>query len=249
MKKTQTFIFVHDERIIIDFIKKNKFWDLSDLTYVFLGSNPTDNIKDLDNVIIAKNYDNNIENYPKLTSFTGWYILWKNNLIKSEYINLFEYDINCVFGFGEHNKELISKKYDFIGYFPMSIQDIVYTKMKEFTKELFDSYLVKNEVDLYEYVDNLSVKKPNLMWSSSSNSTWKTSEWVKYMEWFDLYLNDVKNSWYSGHIFERSISIFYFLNNLNVHLTNGLMEHLQLNTHGTSPLDKNRFDLMYKNLI
>jgi hypothetical protein len=52
------------------------------------------NIYNKTNSIICRNLKHNIEDYPNLTSFTGWYAIWKNNLISSNYINLFEYDVN-----------------------------------------------------------------------------------------------------------------------------------------------------------
>jgi len=71
----ETFIFVHDENIILDYINAKKFSNIKNLKYVFVGNNDVDKIKNLNNVIICKNLPHNLENYPKLTSFTGWYAL------------------------------------------------------------------------------------------------------------------------------------------------------------------------------
>jgi hypothetical protein len=92
--ESQTFIFVHEQNIILDFKNHNKFSNLNNVKYVFLGKNDTDKIESLNDVIICRNLPNNIEDYPNLTSFSCWYALWKNNMYNSNYINLFEYDVN-----------------------------------------------------------------------------------------------------------------------------------------------------------
>ena len=52
---------------------------LKNYTYVFLGSRDTSKLKDVKNLLVAKNFKKNLEDYPLFTDFTGWYMLWKNN--------------------------------------------------------------------------------------------------------------------------------------------------------------------------
>jgi hypothetical protein len=249
LKKIDTFIFVHDQEIILDFISKNRFSEFEDFKYVFLGNKPIDKIEKMDNVIVSRNLEINIEEYPKFTSFTGWYSLIKNNLINSEYVNFFEYDVNYIKDFNEINKEIIKKNYDFIGYFPMSIQDPVYIIQDQYTKELIKSIFLKTGNDIISIIQKLYKKNPHSVWSSSSNSTWKVSELKNYVNWFEQFVDDIKNSLYCGHMHERSLSFFYFTYNLNVFNTQKLMTHYQLNTHGTSPLPPERFNNLYNKLI
>jgi hypothetical protein len=91
-----TFIFVHDQQIVLDYIAAGKFSDLPDVKYCFLGMRPTDRIEHLPNVIIARNLPDNIEHYPNLVAWTGWYALVRNDLIMTDIVNLLEYDVNVV---------------------------------------------------------------------------------------------------------------------------------------------------------
>lgn len=93
---TSTFIFVHDQQIVLDYIAAKKFSDLPDVKYCFLGQRPTDRIEHLSNVIIARDLPDNIEHFPNLVAWTGWYALVRNDLIKTDLVNLFEYDVNVV---------------------------------------------------------------------------------------------------------------------------------------------------------
>jgi hypothetical protein len=248
MKKLETFVFVHDQQIILDFIKLNKFSEFEGFKYVFLGNRPCDLISGLDNLIITRELKDNIENIPKLTSFTGWYALYKNNLINSEYVNFFEYDVNYVEEFSEINNDLVESNFDFIGYFPMSLTDPVYLQHVQYSDSLVNSIKKNTGEDIINLVQNKINEKPNSIWSSSSNSTWKTNELVKYIEWFVPFINDIKDSQFCGHMHERSISFFYYIFGLKTLVTQGLMTHFQLNSHGTSPLPIERSEELYKML-
>jgi hypothetical protein len=252
MIKTDTYIFAHDQNIILDYLNKGKFKDFNNLKYVFVGNRPTDKINNLDNVIIANKLPINIEHIPKLTSFTGWYALCENNLITSDYVNLFEYDINYSDKFISKNKSLINSNPDAIGYFnlpakhPLFIQDNMYSGV------LVDDIKVKTGVDMFELVNSYLKKNPNLLWQNTSNSTWEVSKLKDYVLWAKQFIDVLSKFEYAGHAIERSISFFYYINKLNVSLTNGLLDHLQLNSHKTDPfLPKNddRFNQGYKKLI
>ena len=248
MKKLDTFIFVHDQNIILDFNKINKFSELEGFKYVFLGNKPCDLIQDLDNVIIARNLEHNIEQYPKFTSLTGWYALCKNNLINSEYVNFFEYDINYVEKFADINKNFVNSDVDFIGYFPMLLTDPVYLIHSQYTDQLVKAIKLKTGVDINNLVNKIILKDNSATWSSSSNSTWRVSALKDYIDWFEMFIDDVKDSNYCGHMHERSLSFYYFIMGLNVKITQGLMSHFQLNSHGTSPLPPERGEQLYKML-
>jgi hypothetical protein len=97
--KAQTFIFVHDQRIVLDYLAAGKFNELPDVRYVFLGYRDVDQIAhlvDMGKLIVARWLPDNIEHLPNLVAWTGWYAIAKNNLITGDYVNLFEYDVNVV---------------------------------------------------------------------------------------------------------------------------------------------------------
>lgn len=242
----QTFIFVHDQDIILDFIEKKRFSEFENFKWVFLGDKEINKVKHLDNFICCRKLSDNIEKYKNLTSFTGWYSLYKNNLIDCEYVNLFEYDINYVRGFVDINKEMIKKHFDFIGYVPIPMSDPNYLKFTKFSDKLIDSILNRTNVNVYDLVNSLN---PNSVWSSSSNSTWKSSVLFDYMEWFIQFLDDINESEFAGHMHERSISFYYLIKNIYVFLEKNLIEHFQLNSHDTSGFLQDRHKLLYDKLV
>jgi len=249
MKTISTFIFVHDQNIILDFNNKKRFYEFENFKYVFLGDKSVDKIKNLENIIIARNFDDNLEKYPKLTSYSGWYILWKYDLVKTDYVNLFEYDLNYVKNINTIIKSIIQDDKDFIGYFPMSVDDPAYIKMDKYSKDIINAVLEKENINIIDVINSYKLKNNNLQWSSSSNSTWKKEKFYDFTEHLSQYVEDIIKSDYCGHMHERFISFYYFIKNLKVLNTNNLMTHFQLNTHGTSGYPENRFNDLYDYLI
>ena len=240
MNKLATYIFVHDQNISLYFINKNKVNNFDPLFYVFVGNNPTDKISSIDNVIIANKLPINIEHIPKLVSFTGWYALCENNLINTEYVNLFEYDINYKNDFVLKNESLIENTPDAIGYFNLPAKHPLFIEVPTYSDVLVKSIKQETGIDLFELVNKYLSKNPNLLWQTTSNSTWKVSILKEYVEWVKPFIETLSKFEFAGHAIERSISFFYYIRKLNVSLTNGLLDHLQLNSHKTDPfLPKN----------
>ena len=244
---TETFIFVHDQNIVLDFKTHNKFLKIKNLKYVFLGNKPFNLIKDFDDVIICSELPNNIENYPKLTSFTGWYAIWKNNLYNSDYINLFEYDINLMDSFYEKYNDLTLNGSNVIGYIPFSPHEYNFIGHSIWSKELLFSINKNYNINVKEYIKNLPT---NYICSMTSNHTMNKKTFENYMEWIEPMIDDIKTSVYSGHQMERSISLFYILNNIgNISVVPNILYHFQFDSHETQGIDKTKFIDNYKKLL
>lgn len=245
-QKIQTFIFIHDQDILLDFFKVEKFNNLGEVTYIFLGEKDTSKISGLTNVIISRDLPINIEEYPKLTSFTGWYSIWKNKLYDSDYINLFEYDINIVDNFNEIIKNTISDDIDVIGYIPLNVHHYNFIKHKPWCIDLLNSInrIYKTNVDLF--VDFLPVDK---VCSVTSNHTFSVDSFESYMKWIEPMIDDIKNSKLSGHQVERSISLFYLTNNKKYEILGDVLKHFQFDSHKTQDINENKMFMFYNQLL
>lgn len=244
LNEIETFIFIHDQNLLLDIIISNKFSKFKNLTWVFLGDKDTEKIRHLNNLIIVKELGINIEQYPKFTSFTGWYALCNNNLIKTDTVNLFEYDV--IVNRESYIKDFNFSETEFVGYFPMSIHDPVFINMEKYSLPLINSIKDKTNIDIKNLIHSLP---KNYSWSSSSNSTWNVDILKNYVTWFEKFIDNIKDDKYCGHMFERSISLYHFIHQVKTHLTVGFMEHLQINSHGTSPLSNLRSQQMLKKLL
>jgi hypothetical protein len=225
---TQTFLFVHDQDIILDYVECGKLNDINNLTYIFLGKNPIDKLKDIDNVIVARDLQHNIEDYPKLTSYTGWYAIWKNKLFNSKYINLFEYDVKFLGSFYDFNNQ--EDKPKITGYVKLPVSHSAIFKTPKYSDVLINSINKHYKTNIVEFVDSLP---PSLNCSVTSNHTFDLEVFDKYMKWVDPIINDIKHSPMSGHQVERSIIAFYLLNKIPYEIKDNMIHHLQLDSHKT----------------
>jgi hypothetical protein len=57
--QSETFVFIHDQSLVLDFETKSKFSNLYKFTYVFLGNRPVDKISHIPNLFIARDYEDN----------------------------------------------------------------------------------------------------------------------------------------------------------------------------------------------
>lgn len=231
--KIETFIFVHDQNIIIEFENHKKFSNIENYKYVFLGKGNIDKIGEMDNVIIARNYDDNIEQYPLFTSYTGWYLLWKNNLITTDYVNLFEYDVILNENFTNETSKFINGNTEMIGYVPFLVNNFQFIDNPEWNEFLLPAVNEIYETDLKMFYRGILKLNPNAIWTTTSNTTFRVDTFNEFNEWFLPISEKIKDTKTCGHAYERAISHFAYLNNKKLLITNGLLKHLQLNSHST----------------
>jgi hypothetical protein len=231
--QSETFIFIHDQDLILDFESKKKFSNLYKYTYVFLGQRPTDKLSDIPNILIAKNYEDNMESYPLFTSYTGWYFLWKNNFIKTNYINLLEYDVILDKNFDQIHTKFYNERVEMIGYVPFPINHFQFVMNPEWNEHILPIIQNKNKVDLKKYFTKISENNPNAVWSSTSNTTFRSDIFDQYMKWFEPIGNQIKETKTCGHAHERSITFFTHLMSKKMLITNNVLKHLQLDSHKT----------------
>jgi hypothetical protein len=240
-----TFVFVHDQKIILDYEKTNKFNSLPNLIYVFLGDKETDLIESFNNVFICRNSSHNIEDYPLLTSFTGWYAIWKNKLYeKYDFIHLFEYDINLSKDFNDVVGKNLNN--NIVAYIPINVHDINFLKTNKWSEDLIGCLNKKYDKDILNIFNSLS---KDLSCGITSNHSFNTNIFDKYMNWMEPMIETLKTSNLSGHQVERSIPCFYILEGVQYKIVNNILTHLQLDSHGTQYSTNEKYNNEYHNLI
>jgi hypothetical protein len=230
---SETFIFIHDQDLILSFEESKKFHNLYSYKYVFLGKRPVDKIIGMENLIVARDYEDNLEEYPLFTSYTGWYVLWKHNLIKTKYVNLFEYDIVLDNNFSIHQSRILSEGLQMIGYVPFPMSHFHFVQNPEWNEHILPVINRIYKFDVAQYVQRVVSQNPNALWSSTSNTTFRKDIFDEYMKWFRPIGNQIKETKTCGHAHERSITYFTFVKNKKMVLINHLLKHIQMDSHKT----------------
>jgi len=224
----QTFIFVHDQNIILSYEEEKIFKNI-EYTYVFLGTCKTDMLFNTKNIIYAKDLPYNLEDYPKMCSYSGWYVLFKNNLITAKYVNLFEYDIILSDDFMDKLMLNIDNKTDYYGYAYIGLNNcFLYNEIQFGEISKYYSNLQTNIID--------KSKEKNIdVWCITSNVTMKNDFFYKYMSDTEDFFYWVKAAPRAGHELERCLSTYHILNNdiLNVKYLDkeNILKHCYKNSH------------------
>jgi hypothetical protein len=222
---------LHNEDLIDLCEKKNK--ELKHYKYLFLGNQQVLKYLNNEKVLVARNFKKNIENLKYFTAFTGWYCIWKNRMIRSKYLTLLEYDVTLSDDFEKKIESKLNLDLKAIAFLPLSTRDLNFVENELWVKDIFIAIKQVYEIDIKSYIHTLSRNNENLVWSSTSNTCFRHDIFIDYMLWFEPLIPFLKDSKYSGHAFERSISFYFFIHKIDVHFIPDILLHHNLDSHET----------------
>ena len=231
-----TFMFCHDQNIIKKYIETKKFDEIKNLTYIYVGNGEVNLLKEYDDVIIARDFEDNLEQYPNFTAFTGWYLLWKNDLIKTDYVNLVEYDIEVVDEYNVYLENIVTKDPKIISYIPTSMLNYHFINNPDWVTTIFKGINEKYKVNINKKINDIINNTPNknqLIWGSTSNMIFHKEIFNHYMKWFDPLIEYMKDDKNAGHGFERSVTFFSLMKNVPVSYLPKVLNHIQMDSHKT----------------
>jgi hypothetical protein len=186
---------------------------------IFVGNSKI-NIDD-PNVIIARNLMHNIEDQPKLLTFTAWYLIIKNDLfLEYEYICLLEYDVYFKETF-EDNLNKICKigRADVVSF---KILNDGTDFLTDINPNVLNKYLISKKI-------NYNAKN---QWFPTTNACIKRSILADFVDWYypsclEIKKDDYKKlSWYHERLFNVYIQHKKYLIRLLPEVS-----HIQLNSH------------------
>jgi hypothetical protein len=213
------FIVCHDQDIIIDYLQKNKFSALPNYKFMFVGNKSTNLIEDIENVIICNRLEHNIENYPKLCSFTAWYAVSKNGLSKKKYCCLLEYDVELSQDFHEKNLRAISNA-DVCSYFIELVDDPMFSKSTHWLSIFFKKYNI-NTSKIYE----------EKFWYCTTNFVIRNDILEKFNNWFYEISSMFKDCDLGAYMHERMINVYCILNEIKIEYIKNKLKHFQMCSH------------------
>ena len=122
---------------------------------------------------------------------------------------------------------------EMIGYVPFPVSHYQFIQNPEWNHAIIPSIKKHYKQDIVNHYLTVLKQNPNALWSSTSNTTFRTDVFNEYMKWFQPIVEDIKETKTCGHAHERSISFFSSLKNKKMLLTNNILKHLQLDSHKT----------------
>lgn len=213
------FIVCHDQNIILDSLEKRKFSVLPNYKFMFVGNKPTNLIDDVENVIVCSRLKHNIENYPKLCSFTAWYAVSNNGLSKEKHCCLLEYDVELFQDFHEKNLNSILNA-DICAYFREPINDPMFSKSTPWLDIFFRTHNI-NTSEIYK----------EKFWYCTTNFTLSNDLLKDFNSWFYEIASMFKECDLGSYMHERMINVYSILNKIKIEYIEDKLKHFQMCSH------------------
>lgn len=205
----KSFIFAHDRQLIID--DNGKLDILPNARYVLLGDADTGGLEDL---IVARDLEYNIEQHKNACAYSGWVALVKNGFIDNEdWVYLFEYDTIV-------SPSILQVKDEIVGYFALPSTAHMFLEWEPKLSEVLNKVI--------PIVDYFHIGYAPM----TSNMAMK-GKWLKILAMeLEEAINKLKDCPFLGHVLERLVVFTIWKYNIPYRLYLGAVEHQMACSHG-----------------
>jgi len=249
------FIICHDQEIILNIERENRFSSLPSYTYLFVGDRPTEKVEHLKNLIVCRNLKYNIEQHKNLVSFTAWYAVSKNRLAKNKHVALLEYDSILSDNFYSATKNVLTNS-SFTGFTIAALFSKDFLELASSGEHILKNTLCDNPdypvfniyyLDAVPLVESLlmSVYGINLKdtlvnyfllskdpyWCPVSNAALPAKILDEFVEWYSTIALECPEEPLIAHVHERCLKVFSVLNNISQIYVPNVLTHQQLKSH------------------
>ena len=222
------FIVCHDQNIILKQISDGTFNSLCNYRFLFVGNEPVDRLDQYDSqIIVCRNLDYNIEEYPCLCSFTAWYAVVKNQICKTDHMVLLEYDTLIKSNLHTNNIQ----NNEVITYSRTLLNHYVFYKSTPWLeislKEVYNIDLatfIQTHKNLYKY------------WPTTTNVGLSRNILDSFVDWFLPMADIFKDYPLGSYVHERAFFVFCVLNNIKITFQDSVLSHNQLRSHKSNDI-------------
>lgn len=188
---------------------------------------------DMSKAIVCRLLPDNIEQYPNLCSFTGWYAIAKNNLCNKDIVCILEYDTIAHPNMHDNNIKLLTenKSNTIIAYSHTLTNHYVFTKS---TPWLELSLKKIHNINLTHFVHEYGSKFP--LWPTTTNMTLSMDILRQFINWFKPMADLFKHDPLGAYVHERAFFVFCVLHNINIIFSLNMIQHQQKQSHGINDI-------------
>lgn len=235
----QIVVTIHDQELLLQYEAAAKFAGQSPVTYVFVGSGAVDELGCLGNVIVARDLADNIESMNYFVDFTSWYACARNRLTPNGLLSLIQYDVSITHDFSERTVQVMKDlPGGILGYCPVEMKNRNFIRDNVGYEPLRDACRNVYGLNIKSIFTTFQRSGIDRLWPATNNVCMHTDTLNDFVRWFTPIANAMGNQKSSGHAFERAIKLFAILSGRNTGYTNEVLDHFQLDSHGTQGLAK-----------
>lgn len=224
----EAFVVVHDQDLLLECEQDGRFSSVPRLRYLFVGPRPNDKLTGRDDVVIARHLGDNIEEYPQLLSFTGWYAVARNDLASARYVSLLEYDVTLAAGFVSKTLAALREGRGIVGYVPFRLSHPMYLHATPWLiRALGEVY----DIDVVRLISNHLAAGGADQWTATSNTSLAAADLRALVDWLLPLTRVYRHDPIGAHVHERALKVFCLLQQKENRYLPDLLTHAQKRSH------------------
>lgn len=228
-----TFVVIHSQEVLLDCEREGRFAHLPSYEYLFVGSGDVSQVTGFDNVVVARELPDNIEDYQNLLSFTGWYAVAKNNLTRARWVTLLEYDVRLNSDFSSKTLSLLRSGTRLVGYVPFPLSHPMYLHATPWLiHALRETYGIELAQLIGRHLDSGGLDQ----WNATTNASLSMTELKAFVDWFLPMTRLFRDDPMGAFVQERVLPVFCMLGGLENRLLPDVLNHRQVRSHGLRAL-------------
>jgi hypothetical protein len=218
------FIICHNKSLIPDTVH-----NLPNYKILLVGNQ--NNNTEYQNLIQCSQLEYNIENYPLLCSFTGWYAVAKNFADSYKKVCLLEYDVQITDQFDKINQRYNNMNNSIVSYDKTLLHHYVFYKSTPWLE------IALKKVYNIQLIELLNSKMKNIVyWPVSTNHMLDMSTLISFIDWFMPMAELFKNDKLGSYVHERAFFIYCVLNDIRIEFSLNNLKHYQLCSHNNDDI-------------
>jgi hypothetical protein len=224
---TEAYITIHDQDLILACEESGQF-DLLSHTYMFVGHRPVDRLPEDLKVIVCRDYQPNVEQWPQFYDFTGWWTLTRHRLIEADHTIMLQYDMTIIDpGIEAKVDALLSAAPGMVAFNAGYWGPNWMLHLPEFESTYRAGLLVHNI-----HPEHFP---PFNEWPCTQGTAWRRETLTSFMRWFEPMFGIFKDHIFAGHLAERTVKAYHVVNFPEQYLL-GMIAHTAADMHGTGAL-------------
>ena len=224
----EVFVVIHDQGRLLQCEQDERFFGIPRRRYVFVGPRPIDKLAGREDVVIARDLPDNIEQYPNLLSFTGWYAVARNHLATTRYVSLLEYDVTLRADFVAKTLALLRERAGIVGYVPFQLSHPMYLHA---TPWLIPALAEIYGLDVVQLVSEYLDRGGADLWTATSNASLSASDLKAVVDWILPLTRVYRHDPIGAHVHERTLKVFCLRHGIESHYVPDLLKHAQERSH------------------
>ena len=205
------------------------FASLGKHRYLLVGMGDADLVHDREDVIVARFLPDNIERYPDLLSFTGWYAVARNELATTPCVALLEHDVRLSPDFEPRTLDALRDRRAMAGYVPVRLTNPMYLHA---TPWLMTSLSTTYGIDVSNLVREHLARGEVDRWTATSNHALWVDDLAAFVEWFLPLSVSFRDDPLGSGVHERAVPVFCLLRGIADRYVPGVLDHHQVASHG-----------------